>query len=140
MLKTTFLKIHYKERFENKAIVSIVVAKQDFHWEEEGEEAIINGKFFDVQSYFVTENYVTLKGWYDHEEDHLNVVATKHHKKEHEKSATIFIQFGYLFCSQFAELLIPKANPSSLKHIAVYCKKPTTCVLDIPTPPPLNFI
>jgi hypothetical protein len=140
MIKRDFLKGNYKERFKNKAIVAIVIAASDFQWEKEGKEAIINGKLFDVQSYTVTGSNITLKGWYDEEEQKLNTIATHHQKKKKQKLLYSLIQFNYAFCNQFVNLPTYLIFNDKINHHSCYHKKVLVCFLDIANPPPQYFI
>ena len=62
-----------KEKLENENLISLTVKTTDIIWVDMGEEALVNGKMFDVASYQQSGASIELKGLYDTVEDNLHV-------------------------------------------------------------------
>lgn len=70
-----------KERLENVSLKSIIIEKDSFTWVENNKEIKINGKLFDVKSYYVVADKIVFSGLYDEDEDAMdekvNLLTTK---------------------------------------------------------------
>lgn len=70
-----------KERLENVSLKSIIIEKDSFTWVENNKEIKINGKLFDVKSYYVVADKIVFSGLYDEDEDAIdekvNLLTTK---------------------------------------------------------------
>lgn len=70
-----------KERLENVSLKSIIIEKDSFTWVEKNKEIKINGKLFDVKSYYVVADKIVFSGLYDEDEDAIdekvNLLTTK---------------------------------------------------------------
>lgn len=61
-----------KERLENVSLKSIIIEKDSFTWVENNKEIKINGKLFDVKSYYVVADKIVFSGLYDEDEDAID--------------------------------------------------------------------
>ncbi len=58
-------------RFKTEVLQTITIAKADLNWAKKNKEVIIDGKYFDVKSFTIKGDKITLTGFYDHHEDKL---------------------------------------------------------------------
>lgn len=58
-----------KERLENVSLKSIIIEKDSFTWVKKNQEIKINGKLFDVKSYYAVADKIVFIGLYDEDED-----------------------------------------------------------------------
>jgi hypothetical protein len=117
IVKKQNLKAHFLERFSNKKTISIEIDTNGIVWENEGKELIINGHLFDIEKISYHNNKAQITGWYDGNEDEINIVLDKQQKKQQNKNNTIPI-FGYCFCEQIPIFKIEKqAHLVSKKYI-----------------------
>jgi hypothetical protein len=70
--KQQIVHLRMAEALEEKALHTIVVKSSDAKWISLGNEILISGHLFDVESYKESGDNLYLTGLYDTEEDHLN--------------------------------------------------------------------
>lgn len=61
-----------REALEQESLKTINISLDKVKWVNEGEEILINGHLFDVESYKQTGNNLQVTGLFDTEEDYLN--------------------------------------------------------------------
>jgi hypothetical protein len=66
-----------KEKLEEGALVTIQVPLTHMVWTDEGEEAMLDGRMFDVKAYKISGNKITLTGLFDGTEDQLTAQLDK---------------------------------------------------------------
>jgi hypothetical protein len=71
LVKQKIIQHQMKEQLENASLQTITVNKADISWAKKDKEVIINGELFDVKSYIVTVDKITLTGLYDAAENKL---------------------------------------------------------------------
>lgn len=84
-----------KEKLESERLISLQINTADIVWVEEGREALINGKMFDVESYKQSGNQSVLTGLFDSMEDKLyeDLKQIMHEKKGQEKNLVKLFQW-----------------------------------------------
>jgi hypothetical protein len=59
------------ERFSEEVLQTITASSVAVYWLEPGKEILINGKLFDVKSFVIKDNSISLTGFFDCKEDEL---------------------------------------------------------------------
>ncbi|MBL7701831.1 MAG: hypothetical protein JNM14_06245 [Ferruginibacter sp.] len=59
------------ERFSKETLVTITVSASAIYWVKPDKEILYDGKLFDVKSFSVNANEISLTGFFDHKEDKL---------------------------------------------------------------------
>jgi hypothetical protein len=128
---------------ENASLQTITVNKADISWAKKDKEVIINGELFDVKSYIVTIDKITLTGLYDAAENKLKkefVNLMQQKKNEPAPLEQLLLKFIFTavinqnqqneisFCHQNVKTAYPFYN-----EFAIY---QSTAVA---TPPPNNI-
>lgn len=117
IVKKQDLKIHFLERFNNKKTITLEVNTKDIVWENKDKEIILNGHLFDIEKIAYHNNKAIITGWYDGNEDDINIALDKQHKKQQHQHNIIPL-FGYCFCEQIPTFKIePQVVFISKKYI-----------------------
>lgn len=127
-------------RFKTEIIQTISIAKADLYWAKKNKEVIIDGKYFDVKSFIVTGDSISLTGFYDHHEDKLAKRMTKQMKQNSATDAPVntkFVKcfFFPVFTPQSAEGLSLHWKAAHINYPA-YSVKISDISLSIISPPP----
>lgn len=72
----TILKHQWKERLEQQAAQTITVPIVTIVWEKQDRELVIDGRMFDIFSYYVKGNSLVATGVFDEEETRLETFLT----------------------------------------------------------------
>lgn len=72
---------------KNAALTTVTAPAAAVTWIEKGEEAVINGRFFDVSSFKIKDGVITLTGLYDVAEDELMDDLKQSNVLQNEKSS-----------------------------------------------------
>lgn len=59
------------EKFSKEKLQTITVSATAVYWVKPGKEILYDGKLFDVKSFFVQDDIISLTGFFDHKEDKL---------------------------------------------------------------------
>lgn len=72
-----------KVQLEKESLQHITISLADLNWTDEGKEIIIGGKLFDVRSFSLSKNNITVLGLFDNKEDRLHeqLLNLVHEKK-----------------------------------------------------------
>lgn len=87
-----------REKLEKENLVTITVDQSQLQWTDKGEEAVINGDMFDVESYSINGNKIKLTGLFDKSEDALIAqieTAQKNNPDNANNNSLVFQLFGY---------------------------------------------
>ena len=74
-VKQKIVQHQMEERLENSHLHTITTNIANIKWIEKGEEVVLNGERFDVKSYVIEGNQITLTGLYDTEEQQIKQEA-----------------------------------------------------------------
>lgn len=127
-----------KESLEQELLQIISLPGKKVHWIYPGKEILVNGKMFDVKSYYKKNGHYIFTGLYDHEETALVNQLEENWKKNKESGNQLLRN---LF--QLLQLVYPVENAYQLapdndrsvnfyhfnSHLDILYKK-------VPTPPP----
>ena len=82
IVKQKVLQYQRNERLETEYLQTITVSAKDFHWIKPQKEALLDGKLFDVKSFKIEGNKISLTGFFDSKEDNLvqNIKDLVHQK------------------------------------------------------------
>jgi hypothetical protein len=90
------------EALEHAALQTITVNTSSIKWIEKNREALVNGKLFDVKSYSINNNTITLIGLYDEREqdiiNDLQKVLQEKEKKSSPLQQSLVKIFAIPFC------------------------------------------
>jgi hypothetical protein len=135
IVKKQDLKIHFLERFSNRKTISIEINTNDIVWEDEGKELIINGHLFDIEKITYYNNKAIITGWYDGNEEDINIALDKQHRK-HQNQHNIIPLFGYSFCEQISTFKIEMQVPLFSKKYIINNTSFTNFSVEFVSPPP----
>lgn len=97
-IKQKVIQEQMQEALEQKSLQTIVLNKAQANWKETGKEIIINGELFDVNSYTITKDKITLIGLYDKQEtDLIKKVEQLQQQKNKSKTPLDNLIFKFLF-------------------------------------------
>lgn len=72
MIKQSLIQHEMEEKMETASLQTISMDIADFHWQQLNKEALVDGKLFDVRSYNIAGNKITLTGLFDNDENELH--------------------------------------------------------------------
>lgn len=129
-----YLKNGAEERLEKGSVETMVIKTNQIHWEKKGKEISINGKMFDVKSFHINGNNITVTGMYDEKETAINKLLSQQFDNNNlliqllALAQFIFLISAIFFLLKFFKLLIPYFYfpPARYRSIGI----------EIQTPPP----
>jgi len=71
LIKQKLIQAQMEERLEQSQLQTVVLPVNSVSWINDGKEVMLDGKLFDIRSYTVSGNTITLNGLFDNDEDHL---------------------------------------------------------------------
>jgi hypothetical protein len=135
IIKKEDLKNRFFKRFEDKKVHTIELNKDEIVWESKNREIIINNRLFDVKSITYQNNKAIITGWYDNEEENINIAINKEHQKSKRENNTVPF-FSYIFCEQIIYFKIEKWNNIDGKKYFTTNDSAYDIALQIFLPPP----
>jgi hypothetical protein len=129
------------EKLEQTSLQSISINEADIIWVKENKEALIDGKLFDVKSYSVNSNKITLTGLFDKDEDALKKdYASIFHSNKNESIPTnelvLKCMFVYVIINHNVDDSNYITNSNIEKKYLSFSQKSITQYLSVHTPPP----
>ena len=70
-VKQKMIQHEMKEKLEQSSLRTISVPENEIYWVKKGKEILVDGKMFDVKSYFIDNGFYLLKGLSDEDESVL---------------------------------------------------------------------
>lgn len=137
-IKQQVVRHQMKESLERKLLQIISIPEKNVHWIKAGKEILVEGKMFDVKSFYIVNGKYIFTGLYDHEETALVNQLKENWKRNNVPGNKMLTN---LF--QLLQLVYPNENTYQLVmnnnkpiffyhfniHLDVLYKK-------VPTPPP----
>jgi len=127
-----------EEKLEKAALQQVVLPLSDLHWIEDGKEALVNGKYFDVESFVLSTDHIVLTGLFDSKEDKLHSQLKKIFQVEEEPSLfgnmAVFMFFPVYFESGSVQSPVHWQTVSN-RYLGYTEKIPSSPVADITHPP-----
>jgi hypothetical protein len=71
LIKQQIIQYNRHEKFKTKKLETISVSSENIYWIKPGKEILFQGKLFDVKSYSIRNNVISLTGFFDLKEDKL---------------------------------------------------------------------
>lgn len=87
-----------KEQLEKTNLTSITIAAAEMQWIHEGEEAIVQGKMFDVKNFTISGGFITLTGLFDNDEDQLLSEINELEQNNESNNSDTNNLFQYMNC------------------------------------------
>ncbi len=72
LVKQHVIQHEMEERLESASVQTISIDVTAIQWIKKNEEAVVDGKLFDVKTYNISGNKIILTGLFDNDEDKLN--------------------------------------------------------------------
>ena len=72
LLKQHLVQYRMFEKIEQGCVSTYSFSTGDLQWLKKGKELLIKGKLFDVKTYTITDDFITVTGLFDEEEELLN--------------------------------------------------------------------
>jgi|GEM_PF-605975 len=92
------------ENLETASLRTITIPYAELHWLKKGREAVIDGKLFDVKSYVITNEKISLTGLFDEKENELlRHVTAMMQQKSGGNSPFAHLDIKFLFLPVFNE-------------------------------------
>jgi predicted RNA-binding protein with PUA domain len=139
-IKQKIIQVQMQQALEQGMLQTITLNKADVHWEEEGEEIIIDGALFDVKSYSIIKDKIVVTGLYDKQE---TVLKNKVEKLQHQKNNSENNNDNLVLKFMFTVALLPKqtslhffSTKSDTKFVS-YSDAIVFQTCNIITPPPI---
>ena len=98
-----------KERIEEQNLHSITLSKEKVHWVKKNKEILVNGKMFDVKSFYIENGNYKFIGLYDDEETELAEQLENNFNKTNENGSWLI---STLF--QWLQSVYPNDNEGML--------------------------
>lgn len=128
------------ENLETASLQTITIRYADLHWLKSGEEVVIDGKLFDVRSYTLVNDQISLTGLYDGKEDELlQQMTTMIQQKNGNNSPLDNSTVKFLFLPVFNEQLAFSIDNDWLnikQHFSRYTELIREEDFSSPAPPP----
>ena len=109
LVRQKLIEHEMEERLEDAAVQTIVVNREDVVWLKKNKEVTVDGKLFDVRSYTITGNKISLSGLFDNEEEELHAQLDNFLHQKNDNSSPL--------AHLFIKLIFPplyNTSPSSL--------------------------
>ena len=140
LVKQNTIRVAAKDQLNTTSLQTVTIPLSELHWLNNEKELLITGKLFDVKSYTITNNTVTLTGLYDNKEDELvGQLTTLVDHKNGSESAISNIIFKYLFFPVFTDQS-PDINDASSQmtviHYSRYVGIIPSPAISLISPPP----
>ena len=104
LVKQNTIRVAAQDQLNTSSLQTITIPLSELHWLNNEKELLIAGKLFDVKSYTITNNTITLTGLYDNKEDELvGQLTTLVDHKNGLGSAINNIIFKFLFFPVFTD-------------------------------------
>ncbi len=129
------LKSEFLKRFSNEKKITIVLNKTDIVWEDEGSELIIHNHLFDIDKITYQNNKAIITGWFDGDEDNLNIAIEKQNQQQENKDSDIPF-FSYTFCEQIPTFKLEPFLFYVPKKYFIYNLISTNFSIEFVSPPP----
>lgn len=139
-VKKQYLQHEMEERMEKAALHTIRAGINEVVWVKPGKEVEVQGRLFDVSSFTITGNTITLTGLYDHEEQKLKKDLLKLFRDK--KNSTIPVSqlvikfFTVTAVNNYDAVISPIAGTAVSKKFMVYTDALASGVHAVITPPP----
>jgi hypothetical protein len=137
-VKQQVVRHQMKECLEHELLQTISIHEKKVHWIKAGKEILVEGKMFDVKSFYEENGLYVFTGLYDHEETALVNQLEENWKKSNESGNPVLTN---LF--QLLQLVYPNENAYQLTknndqsvnyyHLNIQL---TTIYKKVSTPPP----
>lgn len=127
-----------RHQLEQQLVQTITIDKADLHWTEEGKEAMINNRLFDVKSFSLVNGTYILTGLFDEEETLLVHHFQKNQDSQNNPDNKLLTQLFQLLHSFYTNQANDQPyNSSCALHSFQDADQPlTTQFLSITSPPP----
>jgi hypothetical protein len=135
IMKKQDLKTSFLNRFEKRTLHTIELNKNEIVWESKDKEIIIKNRLFDIKSITYRNNKAIVTGWYDNEEDDVNIALNKNHNQSKKEKNTIPF-FSYTFYEQIIGFKIETWNYREIKKYCTLNFSANSIALTITAPPP----
>lgn len=86
-IKQQAVRYEMKERLEEQILHTITLSEADVHWVKKKKEILVNGKMFDVKSYYIENDQYKFTGLYDDEETELAEQLENNFNKNNENGS-----------------------------------------------------
>ncbi len=98
VVKQKIMQFQREKRFESEFLQTITLSAEKIFWIKPGKEILTDGQLFDVKSFKISGNTVTLTGFYDSKEEKLvNHIRDIHHQKKDSRSPIDYLVIKFLF-------------------------------------------
>lgn len=71
LTRQKFIQYQRDQKFKTEILQTITVSSDNIFWIKPGKEIYVDGKLFDVKSFEVEGNNISLTGFFDHKETHV---------------------------------------------------------------------
>lgn len=139
-IKQQHLQHEMEERMERSALHTIHASVQNIVWVKPGKEVEVGGRLFDVKSFTISGNTITLTGLYDHEEqvlksDLLKLFSDK--KNSTTPLSHLVLKFFTITAVHDYYSVIPQVTETAVSNkFIVYADALASRVRAVVTPPP----
>lgn len=83
ILEQKLIQEEVEEKMEKAALISVSIPVTELVWVKRGKEVLLNGRLFDIKSFNIENNQITLTGCFDDKETEL----VEQHKNTTEKNS-----------------------------------------------------
>jgi hypothetical protein len=138
VIKQKLIQHQMQERLEQASLQNISVPLSELNWVKKDREALINGQLFDVKSFSISGNTITLKGLFDDGEDYL-IAKLKNEVSQKKETGASSVQLKCIFLPLYTEsssFSIQSKLLTVTTHISHYCKFIPEGHLTSVVPPP----
>jgi hypothetical protein len=131
------------EKLEKVQLLTLRLPTRSVQWFEKDKELIIDGKLFDVKSYFITGDSATFSGLFDDQESDIKKQIDFLQQPQNDTEAAKGAAIKFIFFPVTGE-----QGNGSLNHPVIICGMPPTpvnaskipvIVLSLPYPPPKAY-
>jgi hypothetical protein len=140
LVKQKIIQHQMKEQLENASLQTITVNRAAITWVKKNKEVIISGELFDVKSYVVTGDKITLTGLYDAAEKKLKKeFASLMHSKRNQSAPLEQLILKFIFTAvidQNQEIKTFACNKNTKATYSFYNETAVYQSAAVASPPP----
>ena len=105
------IKNEMKEQLEKINLTRITIAAAEMQWINKGEEAIVQGKMFDVKNYTINDGVVTLTGLFDSDEDQMfsEINELEQNNQNNNSDSNNLVQYMNCFAGIMCKQIVMRA-------------------------------
>lgn len=133
------IRYQMKEKMEQAALHTIMLADNEIQWAKAGKEIWVEGKMFDIKSIEHKEGITIFNGLFDEDETLLKQNLKANFEKDQAKQNQLFSQLFQSLQGIYFENSIYHLNSNNKSTISFthYTSRLHSNFLETPTPPPL---